>query len=174
MSDPRTPIGAFPGVEALAPAERARAIDEIAAAPACLRKAVAGLSDAQLDTPYRSGSWTARQVVHHLPDSHVNAYVRFKLALTEDDPTIRPYREERWAEQPEARIGPIEPSLALLDALHGRWVAALRGAEPAGFARTLVHPASGRHTVDWLVALYAWHGRHHVAHVTALRERMRW
>lgn len=149
-------------------AERAGAIDAIAAAPAALRAAVAGMTDADLDTPYRPGGWTVRQVVHHLPDSHMNAYVRLKLALTEERPTIRPYDEARWAELPDSRDVPVEVSLALLEALHLRWVALLRALPPASFERTLIHPEWPEPmSLDRLVALYAWHGRHHVAHVAA-------
>jgi uncharacterized damage-inducible protein DinB len=173
-TDPRYPIGGFRRPAHLTPEERTAAIAALAEAPARLREAVAGLTPAQLDTPYRPGGWTVRQVVHHVPDSHLNAYVRCKLALTEDEPTIRPYHEDRWAELPEARSAPIEVSLALLDELHRRWVLALRGLAPAAWERMLVHPESGRQSVEQLIALYVWHGRHHVAHVTALRQREGW
>jgi hypothetical protein len=150
-------------------------VARIAAAPAALRAAVAGLSDAQLDTPYRPGGWTVRQVVHHVPDSHLNAYVRIRLALTEDTPTIKPYEEARWAELPDARTLPIEVSLALLEGLHARWVGLLGGLGPADGARQFHHPEHGRLiTVDELIAMYAWHGEHHVAHVTSLRARNGW
>lgn len=173
--DLRYPIGPFSLPDAVSAEQRARFIDEIAAAPAALRNAVRGLSDAQLDTPYRPGGWTVRQVVHHVPDSHLNAYVRIKLALTEDEPTIKPYLEPRWAEQPEARSAPIEMSLELLEALHVRWLAALRALDPSAFSRRYVHPEHGRmFTIDQTLALYAWHGKHHVAHVTALKERSNW
>jgi uncharacterized damage-inducible protein DinB len=156
------------------PAWRAARIAEIDAAPAALRAAVAGLSEEQLATPYRPGGWTVRQVVHHLPDSHANAYVRFKLALTEDNPTIKPYLEARWAELPDNAGTPVEVSLGLLEALHRRWVVLLRGMGPEDFARPLTHPEKGRLSLDQMLALYAWHGRHHVAHVTSLTERMGW
>jgi uncharacterized damage-inducible protein DinB len=156
------------------PAWRAARIAEIDETPAKLRAAVAGLSASQLDTPYRPEGWSVRQVVHHLPDSHANAYVRFKLALTEDSPTIKPYLEARWAELPDTRETPVEVSLALLEALHRRWVILLRAMTAEDFARPLQHPEKGRLTLDQMLALYAWHGRHHVAHVTALRERMGW
>jgi uncharacterized damage-inducible protein DinB len=172
--DLRYPIGRFRRPASSGPAERAAFVAAIAEAPARLREAVAGLTPEQLDTPYRPGGWTVRQVVHHVPDSHLNAYVRCKLALTEDEPTIRPYHEERWAELPEARSAPIEISLALLERLHERWVPALLALAPADWERPLVHPESGRQTVEQLVALYAWHGRHHVAHVTGLRRREGW
>jgi len=172
--DLRYPIGEFRRPARMTPEERTAAIAAIAEAPARLREAVAGLADGQLDTPYRPGGWTVRQLVHHVPDSHINAYVRCKLALTEDEPTIRPYHEDRWAELPEARSAAIEPSLQLLENLHRRWELALRGMAPADWERPLVHPESGRQSVEQLIALYAWHGRHHVAHVTALRRREGW
>lgn len=173
--DPRYPIGPFVmGEEPLSAAERARSIDEIAAAPEKLRAAVAGLAPAQLDTPYRPGGWTARQVAHHIPDSHVNAYVRFKLALTEAEPALRPYEESEWAKLPDTAATPVEVSVALLDALHLRWVTLLRALGEKEFLRTARHPSWGVITVDFLLAQYAWHGRHHVAHITSLRERMGW
>jgi hypothetical protein len=174
MTDPRYPIGRFEFPERLSPAERAACIDQIAAAPAALRRAVAGLTAAQVDTPYRDGGWTVRQVVHHVPDSHLNAYVRFKLGLTEDRPAIKPYEEKRWATTPEVAVVPIEVSLALLDALHARWVALLRALTPEDFARVITHPEWGTPSLDQLLAQYAWHGRHHTAHVTSLRQRMGW
>lgn len=172
--DLRYPIGPFRRPERCSAEERTAAIAAIAEAPARLREAVAGLSPAQLDTAYRPGGWTVRQVVHHVPDSHLNAYVRCKLALTEDEPAIRPYHEERWAELPEARSAPLDPSLALLEALHRRWELALQGLSAADWQRPLVHAESGRQSVEQLVALYVWHGRHHVAHITALRRREGW
>ena len=150
-------------------------IEVIAAAPQRLRQAVSGLDETQLETPYRDGGWTVRQVVHHVPESHMNAYVRFKLALTEETPTIRPYDESRWAQTEDVRLTPIEVSLALLDSLHARWVPLLRALRPDDFRRTFRHPDHpGELTVDWLVAMYEWHSRHHVAHITSLRERMGW
>jgi len=174
MTDLRYPIGRWQREIAGDPARRAGWIGQIAAAPAALRRAVDGLSPAQLDTPYRPGGWTVRQVVHHLPDSHLNAYVRIKLALTEDTPTIKPYDEKRWAELPDARGADPEVSLSLLDALHRRWVLLLEALAPDDFARPLHHLEIGALTVDQVVSLYAWHGRHHVAHITALREQKRW
>lgn len=168
MTDLRYPIGKFSYDRDSSDGARTARIAEIEAAPAALRAALAGLSDAQLDTPYRPGGWTLRQVAHHVPDSHLNAYARFKLALTEDAPTIKPYDEARWAELPDTRDTPIEVSLALLDALHRRWVTLLRSLRPADFARTFVHPEQGRAlTLDYALAMYAWHGKHHVAHVRA-------
>lgn len=174
MTDPRYPIGRFEAPERLAPVERGTCIDQIAAAPQALRDAVAGLTAAQLDTPYRDGGWTVRQVVHHVPDSHLNAYVRFKLALTESQPAIKTYDEQRWATTAEVALLPIEVSLALLDALHRRWVVLLRSLGTDDFARTLRHPDWGTPSLDQMLALYAWHGRHHVAHVTSLRGRQGW
>jgi DinB family protein len=175
MDDPRYPVGQFQYDGDTSERAREQRISEIAAAPANLRAAVAGLSPAQLDTPYRQKGWTVRQVVHHLPDSHLNAYTRIKLALTEDEPTIRPYEEARWAELADGRTGPIEPSLALLDALHQRWVLLLRALGPADFRRRFRHPEHGRtFELDEVVAMYAWHGRHHVAHIASLRARMGW
>ncbi len=174
--DLRYPIGRFTRPATVTAAERAEYIEAIAAAPATLREAVGGLSEAQLDTPYRPDGWTVRQVVHHLPDSHLNAFVRFKLALTEIEPTIKPYDEKAWAELPDGRSPLVAESLALLDALHARWVYMLRAMRAADFARTLVHPErpGAPMTLDVMLALYAWHGRHHVAHITALRDRMHW
>ena len=174
-TDPRFPIGKFEMPTApLTVAQRAQCIADIAAAPAALRRAVQGLSDSQLDTPYRDGGWTVRQLVHHVPDSHLNAYVRFKLALTEDEPAIKTYEEAKWAELADARTGPTEMSLALLDALHERWVAMLRTLAPDDLSRAFRHPQWGAISLARTLALYAWHGRHHVAHVTALRSRMGW
>jgi uncharacterized damage-inducible protein DinB len=172
--DLRYPIGRFSRPERLSGTERREAIERVAGTPAALRAAVAGLTPAQLDTPYRPDGWTVRQLVLHIPDSHLNAYTRFKLALTEDRPTIKPYDEARWAELPDTRDAPIEASLALLDGLHTRWVALLRAMTDADFARMLNHPESGPARLDQVLALYAWHGPHHVAHITALREREGW
>jgi len=174
MTDPRYPIGRYePATVPLTAEQRGSFIGQIAAAPEQLRRAVAGLDDGRLDTPYRDGGWTVRQVVHHVPDSHLNAYVRFKLGLTEQEPAIRTYDEKRWAETPETR-GPVDGSLALLEALHRRWVVLLRGMSAADFARTIRHPEWGTLTLDWVLGQYAWHGRHHTAHVTTLRARMGW
>jgi uncharacterized damage-inducible protein DinB len=174
-TDLRYPIGPFQLQGEVTESRRQGWIAEIAAAPAGLRAAVAGLDEGQLETPYRPEGWTVRQVVHHLPDSHLNAYTRFKLALTEDHPTIKPYEEARWAELADGRSGPIEVSLALLDALHARWVLLLRSLGPEDFARTYRHPEYGTtFELDQVLALYAWHGRHHTAHITALCRRMGW
>ena len=172
--DPRYPAGKFENPKEVTPAARKAAIEEIASAPAKVRAAVHGLNDSQLDTPYREGGWTVRQVVHHVPDSHLNAYVRFKLALTEDNPTIRAYDEAKWANLPDSSITPIEVSLRLLAALQSRWVDVVRSMQPADFARTLFHPERGPLTLDQMLAMYAWHSAHHTAHITSLRERMGW
>ena len=174
MSDLAYPIGKFVWERSAGAADRSRRIDEIASAPRALRDAVAGLTDAQLDTPYRRGGWTVRQVAHHVPDSHMNAYVRFKLAVTEDSPTIKPYDEAAWAELADVRTVPVATSLALLAAVHERWVSFLRSLGEADWARTFRHPELGVVPLEKNLALYAWHGRHHVAHVTALRERKGW
>lgn len=149
-------------------------IAEIAEAPAKLRAAVASLSEDQLDTPYREDGWTVRQVIHHVPDSHMNAYIRFKLALTESEPTIKPYEEAAWAELSDTRDTPVEVSLVLLDNLHDRWVRLLRSLTDADFAKQFRHPQFGTIPLDRNLALYAWHGKHHVAHITSLRERKGW
>ncbi|HSL83356.1 MAG TPA: bacillithiol transferase BstA [Thermoanaerobaculia bacterium] len=170
----RYPMGRWQRQEGATAAERRSWIDAIAAAPLALRVAVTGLGDEQLDTPYRPGGWTARQLVHHVPDSHLNAYVRTCLALTEDRPTIRPYDEAAWAELGPARTAPVEPSLAFLEALHERWVALLRSLGDDAFERPLSHPEIGMLTLTDLLSLYVWHGRHHAAHVTELRKRRGW
>ena len=175
MEDLRYPIGQFRYEGEPDQHRREQWIEEIAATPANLRAAVAGLASHQLDTPYRDQGWTVRQVVHHLPDSHLNAYTRIKLALTEDVPVIRPYEEARWAELPDGRAGPIELSLNLLESLHHRWVLLLRQLTPADFRRRFKHPQQGRPVeLQEALAHYAWHGRHHVAHIASLRRRMAW
>ena len=172
--DPRYPIGGYQPPKEVTPAMRQRAIDDIAALPAQFRAAIQGLNDAQLDTPYREGGWTVRQVVHHVPDSHMNAYVRWKLALTEDQPTIKPYEEARWAELADTKSTPIEVSLVLLDTLHDRWVRLLRSVKDSDFARTFRHPDHGVRTLDWMLFLYQWHGKHHTVHITELRKQRGW
>ena len=174
MPDPRYPIGKFSFEEPLTAAQKKQYLNDIEQTPARLRTAVRGLSDEQLNTPYRDGGWTVRQLAHHVPDSHMNAYIRFKLALTEDEPTIRPYMEDRWAELPESKQAPIDVSLALLDSLHQRWTLVLRNIPDADWKRTFRHPEMGLLSLEKTLALYAWHGRHHVAHVTSLREKMGW
>ena len=172
--DPRYPIGKMEMPNEITAARRQQAIATIAAAPKNLREAVRGLNDAQLDTPYREGGWTVRQVIHHVPDSHMNAYVRLKLALTEAKPTIKPYEESAWAELADAKAAPIEASQRLLEALHERWDRLWRSLKTEDFSRTLVHPEHGERTIDWLLFVYEWHGRHHAAHITELRKRKGW
>lgn len=157
-----------------AAAGRAQAIAGIAALPANLRAAVHGLSDPQLDTPYREGGWTVRQLVHHVADSHANAYARVRLALTEDWPTIKPYDQARWAELADARTLPVEVSLDLLESLHRRWVVLLQSLQETDWQRGYLHPESGKQTLGVVVLLYDWHSRHHTAHVAQLRKRMAW
>jgi len=174
--DPRFPVGRFERPQAaLSTSERGAAIDVLAKAPQEFRAAIAGLNDAQLDTPYRDGGWTVRQVIHHVPDSHMNAYVRCKLALTEDTPTVKPYDETKWAELADSRSPLVEDSLRLLESLHARWVYLLKRMQMSDFARLLNHPEwDAPMSLDTLLALYAWHCRHHVAHITELRKAKRW
>ena len=176
MDDLRYPTGRYQRpTSPLSDAQRRTMIDVIARTPDDLQRAVRSLSPEQLDTPYRPGGWTVRQVAHHVPDSHLNAYTRFKLALTEDVPTIKTYDEARWAELSDSRDTPVETSLTLLAALHDRWVRLLRAMKPDDFSREINHPEwTSRMSLDALLALYAWHGPHHVAHVTSLRSRMGW
>jgi DinB superfamily len=171
--DPRYPIGKFEMPRDITAERRRQAIDEIAATPAKLRAAVDGLNDAQLDTRYRDGGWTVRQVIHHVPDSHMNAFIRLRLALTEDRPTIRTYEEARWAELADAKA-PIAVSQALLDSLHVRWDITWRSLKPEHFSRPLIHPDHGERNIDWLLFTYEWHGRHHTAHITELRKQNGW
>src|SRR5690348_1482494 len=168
------PIGKFRYETPMTTLQRKTATDVIAQTPAKMREAVSGLSAEQLDRPYRPGGWSVRQVVHHVPDSHLNAFIRTKLALTENEPTIKPYDEKAWAKLADVPNTPIETSLVLLEAVHERWNHILRSLADADYARTFRHPEHGVRTLDWMVALYAWHGRHHVAHITSLRQRMRW
>lgn len=170
----RYPIGRFAARPELSVQERNLLIKDIAALPRDLEDAVNRLDDAQLDTPYREGGWTVRQVVHHIPDSHVNAYIRFKLALTEDEPTIKPYAEAAWAELPDGRGRDIGTSLLLLEALHRRWVALLRAMREEQWQRTFRHPEIGIVPLSTNVQLYAWHGRHHLAQITGLVQRSGW
>ncbi len=174
MSDLQYPIGKFEWTGESSEEKRRGCIAAIEEAPAKFRAAVKGLTAKQLDTPYRPGGWTVRQLVHHLPDSHMNAYVRFKLALTEDKPTIKPYEQELWANLADTKTTPIETSLALLESLHERWAALLRSLTAADFARTFLHAEMGEVSLDKTLGLYAWHGAHHTAHITSLRQRMGW
>ena len=174
MTDLRYPVGTFSFDPEITRDTRRIWIRQIAGAPAALRAATSGLDGRQLDTPYRPGGWTVRQVVHHLPDSHLNAYIRFKLSLTEDNPTIKPYDEAAWARIADTARTPTDVSLALLDALHRRWVVLLESLADSDFARPLHHPEIGPITLDYLLQMYAWHGRHHVAHIVELRKREGW
>jgi uncharacterized damage-inducible protein DinB len=174
MDDPRYPVGKFERRDLLTPDERHELIEAIAATPTQMREAVAGLDEKQLDTPYREGGWTVLQVVHHVPDSHLNSYCRFKFALTEVEPAIKAYDEAEWAKLPDSRDTPVETSLTLLESLHDRWVRLLRAMSGDDFRRTLRHPEHGVMTLDTMLALYAWHGRHHVGHITSLRQRSGW
>ncbi len=178
VTDVRYPIGKFHYVEPRSLEERTelhkQTIDAIAALPRDFRHAVKDLTEAQLDTPYREGGWTVRQLIHHLPDSHMNAYVRVKLALTETDPVVKTYEEKLWAEMPDSRETPVDVSLTMLEALHTRWVVLLRGMREEEFSRRFVHPQLGPMVLEKVLAMYAWHGAHHTAHVTELRKRMGW
>ena len=170
---PQNPAGEFVGEENLNPERRARLITDIEQAPARLRDAVASLSETQLDTRYRN--WTIRQIVHHIADSHVNSYVRFKWTLTEEQPTIKAYDESRWAALEDSRSGDIDAPLSLLDDLHVRWVQLLRSMTAAQFARSFTHPETGKSiTLNAALCYYAWHGKHHTAQITWLREQHRW
>lgn len=168
--DFRYPIGKF---EFTAP-DRKSWLDELEALPFQLREATGRLSGSQLDTPYREGGWTVRQLVHHVADSHANSYIRFRLALTEHEPVIKPYAEDRWAELADAKFGPVAVSLQMLEAIHARWVVLLRSLDDSCWNRAFVHPENGRMTLDYALGLYAWHGKHHLAHVTHLGRRMGW
>lgn len=174
LSDPRYPVGKFSYTSTLTPAQRAQAIKDIAATPGNMRKAIKGFSKKQLDTPYRDGGWSVRQVVHHVPESHMNAYIRFKLALTEDTPTIKPYKENEWSQTADVSKTPVATSLDLLESLHARWVILLKGLSNADFERKLNHPENGIMTLDKVLALYAWHGKHHAAHITGLKKKKGW
>lgn len=174
MEDPRYPVGKFAAEEHADAGRRAVWIEEIEHTPAKLADAIRGLKPAQLDIPYREGGWTVRQVIHHVADSHMNSYIRFRLALTEQEPTIKPYEEHLWAELPDARTAPPEVSLALLEPLHERWVMLLRSLTEPDWERTFKHPEMGPVTLNRALQLYAWHGRHHTAHITKLREALGW
>ena len=172
--DLRVPIGRFRAPDTITLQDRVDWIDAVASAPALLRRAVTGLTPEQLDTPYREGGWTVRQVAHHVPDSHMNAYIRFKLALTETDPVIKPYKEGEWAQLNDTAGTPIETSLVLLEKLHERWVILLRGMSEEAWKRQFIHPEMGPVPLERSLGIYAWHGKHHVAHVTELRKRRGW
>lgn len=170
MADLRYPIGEFALPKTCTAEETQSWIEEIAALPANLKTALEGITESELDTRYRDGGWTVRQVVHHLADSHINAVVRVKLALTEDRPTVKTYNEALWAELPDMQ-SPIESSILLLECLHQRWTTLMRSLSDAQLQRTFLHADWGAVRIDQYLALYAWHGRHHVAHITMGRER---
>jgi hypothetical protein len=171
--DLRFPIGEFDKNIEVTPELKTKFLNDIEELPKLVRKAVENLRDEQLDTPYRPEGWSVRQVVHHIPESHWNSYIRFKLALTEDSPTIKPYYEDRWAKLGDNKM-PIENSLNILESLHNRWIVLLNSMSDEDFERTLTHPESGEWTLLKMLALYSWHGRHHLAHITKLRERNGW
>ena len=170
----RYPIGRFTPPAVIAAEQIAQWTSDLEQAPAAMRAAVAGLAEGQLDTPYRPGGWTVRQVVHHLADSNLILFSRFKFALTADEPLIQPFDEEKWAELAEARTGAVEPSLLLLEGLHARWTALLRALSADDLARAFRHPVSGAWTLARATGQYAWHCRHHTAQITALRRKMGW
>lgn len=170
----RYPVGRFAPTERLGPDERAEALDVLARAGDALASALSGLDDGQLDTRYREGGWTLRQVAHHVADSHVNGYVRVRWTLTEDEPVIKPYEQSDWAELVDARTAPVTLSQPLYESVNRRMVALFRSLDEASWARRFRHPEGGSGTVDTLLALYAWHARHHTAHVRGLRERRGW
>jgi hypothetical protein len=168
------PIGKCEYPPSVSVEARNQDIADLEAAPTRFRQAVAGLNDAQLNTPYRPGGWTVRQVVHHVADSHLNGCIRFRFALTEPEPTIKPYDEKKWAELIDARTLPVDVSLELIDSLHRRWATLMRSLSDGDFARTLNHPELGVLRLDTYLASYGWHCRHHAAHITGLRQRMGW
>ena len=172
--DLKYPIGKFQWEDGLSEGRRRELIGQIAETPAKVRAAVAGFSERQFDTPYREGGWTVRQLVHHIADSHLNAYVRFKLTMTEDEPTIKTYEQQKWAETADSLTVPAEVSLGLIEGIHARWTTLLQSLSATDFARKFNHPEHGKMTLERLLGLYAWHGRHHTAHITGLRERMGW
>jgi hypothetical protein len=174
MTDLRYPIGTFQPEYSLTVERRCQLVSEMAETPDCLRTAVKGLSESQVDTAYRPGGWTVRQVVHHLADAQMNWYIRTKLALTEENPTIKPYDEARWAELEDARLGLVEPSLCLLDGLYQRWAKVFEALTPAQWTRPFQHPERGLLTLEYTLPMHVWHGRHHTAHIVELRKRMGW
>jgi uncharacterized damage-inducible protein DinB len=174
LDDLRYPIGRFAVPASSTAGVRAAHINTLRLLPERLRTAVDGLNDAQLDTPYRDGGWTVRQLVHHVADSHANSYVRFKLALTEEWPTVKPYDEAAWANLSDSRSLPVDVSLTLTTALHARWVALLEAMSEDDFQRGFNHPERGRQNLAKALAMYDWHSRHHTAHITSLRTRQGW
>ncbi len=174
LDELRYPTGKWEKLVDVDASGRARMIERVAGVPAALKVAVAGLNDEQLDTPYRQEGWSTRQIVHHLADSHMNAFIRFKLGMTEDNPTIRAYDERTWATTVDARLAPVGLSLSIIEGVHARWVRLLDSFDEAAFGRMIVHPESGPMSLGDLLQLYAWHGRHHTVQVTRLRERRGW
>jgi uncharacterized damage-inducible protein DinB len=174
MEKLRYPIGKFNFDVDVTPEKRRAWIRHVESLPRELRRAVSGLSPEQLDTPYREGGWTVRQLAHHLADSHMNAFIRWKLALTESSPTIKPYDQDEWVTTADVTDADVEPSLTLVEGLHARWTKLLSSLSPSDFAREFNHPESGVTTLDRQLQLYAWHGRHHVAHIDSLRQRKGW
>lgn len=174
MDSLRYPIGNFNPAKETSEELIKNCITKIENTPASLKRAIEGLTVEQLDTPYRPEGWTVRQVVHHIADSHMNAFVRFKLALTEEKPTVKTYAEERWAELPDSKDAPVEISLSLVEAIHDRWIILLNSLALPDFKREFIHPDLGNVPLEITVQLYAWHGSHHIAHITSLRERMKW
>lgn len=174
MPDLRYPMGPFVPDSSPTPQSRGLHIAQIEGMPVRMRRIVTDLSSEQLDTPYREGGWTVRQLIHHVPDSHMNAYIRCKLALTENTPTIKPYNEDAWARLKDSELTPVEVSLSLLESVHARWVTLLKSLQPHEFERKFNHPERGTQTIDELIALYDWHGNHHMAHITGLRDRKKW
>ncbi len=174
QADLRYPIGHFTPPAASLPGIRAAHIETLRQLPDRLREVTAGLNHAQLDTPYREGGWTVRQVIHHLADSHANAYIRYRLALTEDWPTIKPYDEAAWAELADCRKLPIDVSMAIIAGMHARWVSLLESLSEEDFRRGYNHPELGKQALSIVLAMYAWHARHHTAHISGLRARQRW
>ena len=175
MDDLKYPIGSYTPLDHVTEADIARWISEIEELPSLMRSAVEGLSEDQLDTPYRPDGWTVRQVMHHVSESHLNSIIRFKWALTEDQPTIKAYDQKGWANTADVARTPVETTLRFLEALHAKWVILLQSIEADEWKRLFVHPETGRQLdLHWLLGLYAWHGKHHVAHITGLRERKGW
>lgn len=172
--DPRYPLGRFDPPDTIKPDDRERSVNAITALPDEVRAATDGLSDPQLDTPYRDGGWTVRQVVHHLADNNLHAYIRCRRAVTEDVPRIASFDPDAWADLADARTGPLPPSIVLLDGLHARWAQFLNALSPSDWTRAYEHPSMGSTSLDAAMARYAWHGRHHVAQITALRKRKGW
>jgi uncharacterized damage-inducible protein DinB len=173
MESLRYPIGTFQFPADVTERNREEWIDQIATLPVRVKETVKGLTEEQLQSPYREGGWTVKQVVHHLADSNLNAYIRFKFALTEETPTIKPFDEASWAELADTKLS-VDVSVQLMEGLHARWEALLRNMKPEDFSKTFVHPVNGVQSLDYALGLYAWHGNHHLAQISSLKERMGW